>query len=283
MVLWRSKQDDVDGLARSLERLAALVRAGITVDRARTYLEVDPLARSGAAQSTEAQAARAALQVAQRVGAGMAGAIESTAAAARERAALRRTLQTAMAGPMATARLVVMLPLLGPVLAFALGMDPLQAFTSGVIGPIAIGVGVLLMLAALLWSRRIIARASATDAAAGLELELLGVAVRGGVSLESARAHVADALAAHGLAAAHDDAVDEISDLAARAGVPVRSLLESEARAQRHAASQEAERRAAKAAVALTIPLGVCVLPAFVLLGVVPFVLATLQGLQVPL
>lgn len=231
----------------------------------------------------EARAARAALQVAQRAGAGMAGAIESTAAAARERAALRRTLQTAMAGPVSTARMVVLLPLLGPLLAFALGMNPIEALTSGPLGPAAVLIGALLMIAAWLWSRRIITAGSITDGAAGLELELLGIALGGGMSLEAARALVADALSAAELEPAPEAVVDEITTLAQRAGVPVRGLLESEARARRHAAGQEAERRAAKAAVALTIPLGVCVLPAFVLLGVVPFVLTTLQGLQLPL
>ena len=283
MGIWRSStaEDEPEQLARQLERLAALVRAGISIDRARAYLTEDPLASETAAP--EARAVRASLHVAQRAGAGVAGAIEATAAAARERAELQRTLQTAMAGPKSTARLVLLLPLLGPAFAFALGMDPVAAMTSNLLGPIALVLGAVLMLLAWRWSARIIRKASVVDSTAGLQLELLAIAVRGGSALESARQFVADGLAAAALDVAPDPAADEIADLAERAGVPVRSLLESEARAQRHAAKQTAELGAAKAAVALTIPLGVCVLPAFVLLGVVPFVLATLQGLQLPI
>ncbi|HIY66553.1 MAG TPA: type II secretion system F family protein [Candidatus Agrococcus pullicola] len=272
----KSSDRDADATARAVERLAALVRGGIPFERARGYLDIAPT-------GDDAAQVRASLRVAERAGSGMASALDAIAAAARERAGLQRTLRTAMAGPKATARLVMLLPLLGPLLAFAMGLDPLRALTAGPIGIIAVVIGAGLMVCAWCWSRAILRTASKTDARAGLQLELLAIAVRGGLALNSAREVVSAALSEQGLEGSDDPAATEIAELSRRAGVPVGGLLEAEARAQRHSAVQEAEARAARAGVTLTVPLGVCVLPAFVLLGVVPFVLATVHGLTVPI
>lgn len=271
----KRRPDEADETARSIERVAALVRGGIPLDKAQGYVEVNP---SGA----DASQVRAAMRVAERAGSGVSGALDAIAASARERASLQRTLQTALAGPKATSRLVMLLPMLGPLLAFGMGMDPARALSSP-IGMIAVVLGVSLLAAAWWWNRSIVRGASKMDAQAGLRLELLAIAVRGGLSLDAARAVVEDALEREGLALDDAQAAREIAELSRRAGVPVRGLLEAESRAQRHSAVQRAEQQAAKAGVTLTIPLGLCVLPAFVLLGVVPFVLATVQGLEVPL
>ena len=264
-----------------MERLAALVHGGIGVERARGYLDDDPLepGRSG----TESALPRAALAVAQAAGAGMAGALQAIGGSLRERARQSRDLETALAGPKATAKLVVALPLLGPVLAFALGMNPLAAIVRSPIGIIAAFTGFALLGAAWWWSRRIVAAASKHEPAAGLQLELLAIALRGGMSLPKSRELVTRALAAEGLSCADEAAVESVTSLASRAGVPVGMLLDAEAKAVRRSAVQQGEQQAARAAVMLTVPLGVCVLPAFVLLGVVPFVLAILTGIQVPL
>ena len=62
-----------------------------------------------------------------------------------------------------------------------------------------------------------------------------------------------------------------------RAGVPAAELLRSEADQQRRDARTEGQRRAVNLGIALLIPLGVCVLPAFMLLGVVPLLVTVLS------
>ncbi len=57
-------------------------------------------------------------------------------------------------------------------------------------------------------------------------------------------------------------------------GAPTVELLQTGARQARAAHRQQAEQRAARLGVQMVIPLGICFLPAFVLLGVVPVVLA---------
>lgn len=57
-------------------------------------------------------------------------------------------------------------------------------------------------------------------------------------------------------------------------GAPTAEMLQTGARQARAEHRQQAEQRAARLGVQMVIPLGICFLPAFVLLGVVPVVLA---------
>lgn len=65
---------------------------------------------------------------------------------------------------------------------------------------------------------------------------------------------------------------------AAATGAPSASLLYSEAARVRRGRQREAERRAAALGVQLVLPLGLCALPAFICLGVVPVLLSLLPG-----
>lgn len=81
--------------------------------------------------------------------------------------------------------------------------------------------------------------------------------------------------------AAPGSAVDELRTalrFAASTGAPSAELLYSRARQLRRSRHRELEKRAAALGVKLVIPLGVCSLPAFLCLGVVPVLLAMLPG-----
>ena len=67
-------------------------------------------------------------------------------------------------------------------------------------------------------------------------------------------------------------------ELSARAGAPVAELLKAEAFRVRRAARADGTARAAALGVRLMLPLGVCVLPAFVLLGVAPLMISVISG-----
>lgn len=62
-------------------------------------------------------------------------------------------------------------------------------------------------------------------------------------------------------------------------GAPTVELLQVSARQARAERRQDAERRAARLGVQMVVPLGLCFLPAFVMLGVVPVVLGMLPEL----
>ncbi|MDQ4492102.1 type II secretion system F family protein [Sinomonas sp. ASV486] len=70
----------------------------------------------------------------------------------------------------------------------------------------------------------------------------------------------------------------EALDFAAATGAPSAELLYARARQLRRSRHRDLERRAAALGVRLVIPLGVCSLPAFLCLGVVPVLLAMIPG-----
>ena len=72
--------------------------------------------------------------------------------------------------------------------------------------------------------------------------------------------------------------VDAVIAVAARAGAPVAELLRAEAARRRRTARADGTAKAAALGVRLMLPLGVCVLPAFVLLGVVPLIVSVVTG-----
>lgn len=81
--------------------------------------------------------------------------------------------------------------------------------------------------------------------------------------------------------AAGGAAVEEIRSalrFAASTGAPSAELLYARARQLRRSRHRELEKRAAALGVKLVIPLGVCSLPAFLCLGVVPVLLAMLPS-----
>jgi tight adherence protein B len=78
---------------------------------------------------------------------------------------------------------------------------------------------------------------------------------------------------------AHDLAgVDAVLDLSRRAGVPAAELLRSEAEEARRTARAEVQERASTLAVKLMLPLGLCVLPAFMVLGVFPLLVTVITS-----
>ena len=72
--------------------------------------------------------------------------------------------------------------------------------------------------------------------------------------------------------------MDAVLAFARDAGVPAVVLLRSEADGRRRTARALAATRAAELETRLLLPLGLCVLPAFVLLGVVPIALAIVSS-----
>lgn len=184
----------------------------------------------------------------------------------------RREVAIELAGPLATSRVVLALPAVGLLGGILLGVDTVGVLVTMPAGWFCLVAGGGLLLVARRWMRRLVARAREADPTPGLGCELVAVAVSGGAPASSAVARVARALEEAGLPA--DDAATATIEFAQRAGVPVAALLRAEAREARRTAQAAARTKVAALGTRLLLPLGLCVLPAFVALGVVPVVLA---------
>jgi tight adherence protein B len=184
----------------------------------------------------------------------------------------RREVAIALAGPLATSRVVLALPVLGLLGGALLGVDTLGVLATTPPGWFCLVAGAGLLLVARRWMRRLVARAREADPTPGLGCELVAVAVSGGAPASAALDRVAAALTEAGLPV--DDSAAAAIAFAQRAGVPVAGLLRAEAREARRNAQAAVRMRIAALGTRLLLPLGLCVLPAFVALGVAPLLLA---------
>lgn len=279
-------------VAATLHRLAVLLEAGIPPDRAWEHLArsgddaADAVAARRAAgvelvAAIEAGAgawreAAAAWQVAATVGAPLARSLRSIGEALREAEQTRDDIRVALAEPAATARLVAWLPLVAVALALLLGFDVVGTLLNP-IGAVCLVGGVVLMLAARRWTRRLVVGAQPSDGVAGLSAEMLAIALSGGVSVTRAE----DVVGRTG--AVVDDESRDVLALSTTAGAPAVELLRATAALSRHRARVEGRLSAAKLSSRLLLPLGVCTLPAFLLIGVAPMLLSVMSAAPVPL
>ncbi|MDO5722015.1 MAG: type II secretion system F family protein [Actinomycetaceae bacterium] len=215
--------------------------------------------------------------------------VEAAEAASHERA-------VAQAGPQMTARLLTWLPAVGVGAGLLLG-TPVWSFAADrSIGSFVTIVGVGFWVAGHAWSRSLLRQTHAGNQVDRVILvELTSAAVAAGASLPRALVAVARAGQVEGLercasllqlGASLDEACAHLSPTARQlvstlapawffgaAPLPLLGLLSARWQRERSAAARE---EAGRLAVKLVLPLGLCLLPAFVCLGVVPLVVTFL-------
>ncbi|WP_442921808.1 type II secretion system F family protein [Microbacterium sp. ZOR0019] len=221
----------------------------------------------------------AAWEIATTVGAPLAEVLRIIAESLRDAASAADDVRIALAEPAGTARLLLWMPLAGLLLGFALGFDTLGVIVGTPLGAGCVVVGLLLVLAARQWTKGLLRRAKPAPGTPGMRAELVAVALAGGASIDRALALVDDSSASGG----SDERIRAVLDLSRAAGVPAVELLRASAAQDRHAARVGGRLRAAKLSTRLLIPLGVCTLPAFLLLGVAPMLLSVLSSTPLPL
>ncbi|THG30893.1 type II secretion system F family protein [Naasia lichenicola] len=293
--------------ARTVERLAALLGAGVPASTCWRLLSEDtpddPVLRAAADAAARGEpvadaisdslprlpsseraawsATAAGVAVASQAGAPLSDALRVVSERLASVAETGRETEIALAGPRMTTRLVLALPVLGILGSSLLGFDAWAALIGTPYGRIVGAAGVLLLILGALWSRALTRRAHPSAAAPGFSLELLAIAVRGGGALDAARRTVRRECDRHAVPI-DEEAIDGCLRLAGRAGAPVSGLLRAEAALLRSVGAADDRRRAAALGVTLLLPLGACVLPAFMLLAVVPSIIAvatsTLSG-----
>lgn len=297
---------EVDAIAAVTERLAVLLAAGVAAPTAWSHVGADSISVADAAVlATAAAAARrgdpvataivegrgegpatstawpvlaAAWAVAAESGAPLAGSLRDLASVLRDEAQLRREVRAALAGPAASARLVTALPAIAVLFGATLGFDTVGVLFGNPIGLACLALGLGCLWCGHRWNRALAERAGRSRVDAGLELELLAIAMSSGVSIDRARGLTRDTVLAFVPHAGDGAEVDAVLGLAARAGAPVAELLRAEAFRLRRAARSAGVERAAALGVRLMLPLGLCVLPAFVLLGVAPLMISVVTG-----
>lgn len=285
-----------EAAADAVLRLAVLLQAGVAPAKAWSFLAEsgdstalrvvasmnegmplpDAIARAGAAQPEGASAwgdVAAAWRVATTVGAPLAESLRGFAGALRDAQEAADDVRVALAEPAGTARLMGWLPLVAVGLGAALGFDTFGVLLGHPVGLACLAAGIALIVAAGRWSAALVRRARAEGAVAGHGAELLAIALSAGVSIERALAITRQA------GADSDESTDAVLALSRTAGVPAVELLRASAAMSRHRARIDGRLRAARLSSRLLLPLGVCTLPAFLLLGVAPMLLSVMSAM----
>lgn len=253
------------------------------------------------------------LRMSESAGAPLATSLERAAEHAEERIDALLGRQSALAAPRATGRILSWLPLLGLGLGVLMGSDPVGVLTGSVLGALTGLLGLGLAFAGRRWTAALVHRAEVESAAShgaeqasnvppvdtALVLELLAAQLRAGLAPLAALGTLAEALNSRPLHAVCQrlqmgsgwgsawsgsaaGAFGELRDALAPAytgGAPSTALLLSLADAHRLSERRAAERAAGKLSVALVVPLGLCSLPAFICLGIVPILISLLPTL----
>lgn len=265
--------------ARALDRVATLVTAGVPPPRAWELAGGVPCSSAPAWDDV-----RAVLRVAEHTGAPVATTLRALARALRRSAASDRAVRVALAGPRASARVVLALPVFGLLLGSTWGAGAVQALVGTPIGWTCCTVAAGLVLLGRTWTARLVRRATPDGHVPGILLDAWAVAVSGGGSWAAGGRAVQTAFARtttavpSGPRRREEEQLREVLGLAQCAGVPAAALLRAAAEDVRDDAAAAGLEAAERLAVRLVLPLGVCVLPAFVLVGVVPVVVGVLSS-----
>lgn len=221
----------------------------------------------------------AAWEIATTVGAPLAEVLRMIAETLRDAASAADDVRIALAEPAGTAKLLLWMPFAGLLLGFALGFDTIGVVVRDPLAAACVIAGLLLVLAARLWTGRMLRRARPAPGTPGMRAELVAVALAGGASIDRALQLVADSSTSGG----SEERARAVLDLSRAAGVPAAELLRASAAQERHESRVQGRLRAAKLSTRLLIPLGVCTLPSFLLLGVAPLLLSVLASTPLPM
>lgn len=191
--------------------------------------------------------------------------LDGSLAAAEE--TLRTTLhadsqrRNALAGVRATVLIMVALPVFGILLGMVLGAHPMRFFAQGA-GSLALLAGVSLHTAGLWWIRRMVDGLPSPLDSSVTQLPLLAALLRAGVHVDDACAQLPPT----------PTCCANLLQLSVQQGAPIADQLDALARDRQRQALATCEEAAQEMGVLLARPLGVCFLPAFMMLGVLPTV-----------
>jgi tight adherence protein B len=181
-------------LVDAIDEVAALARAGLE-DSLVWEPVTGPLAGGSdvlmalaSAPADEATRRRlvAAERLARTTGASRADLLSALSASLADHQALADAHTVALAGPRATAKVLVWLPVLGLLLGTAIGAEPVSAILGGGIASVAALVGAGLMGAGWAWTRALLAAAHPDDDGPLVSLRLLAAALEAGLTLPAA-------------------------------------------------------------------------------------------------
>ena len=188
----------------------------------------------------------------------------------------------AMAGPRMARRILVALPIASYPLTSLLGFDVAGVLFGTAIGWTLLGVSGALTLISMTWSKRMIRRAEAMPPAPGLYPRLMSVSISAGLGVNACEALTLRSLIraeALDLLETDEARVTSVAIAeACRSGIPLGALLRSLDEQALGDAFHSSSIRIRELGEKLMLPLGVCTLPAFLAVGIVPALISVISS-----
>ena len=257
-------------LANLAREFAAHLDVGLTLGQVRVALASElGLAAPAAAAELEQR-----IEFAQQLGLPLAESLREWADELDQHATAMRRLESAFAAPKATAKLITGLPLLSLVVAQLAGLDPIRSLVTKPLAGLAFAVGGLLLTMGWLLMKRMIHRARPVSDRPEEFLQLFAQSLLSGLPTGDCLAAVRVRLNLLARLPAPDSTieaeVERLLSLSLSSGIALRGLLLSRSTAWQRERVAAQELAVERLAVRLMLPLGLVVLPAFALIGVVP-------------
>ncbi|MDO5726822.1 MAG: hypothetical protein Q4Q03_02735 [Bowdeniella nasicola] len=292
--------------AMAVRELAAYFRAGASLATAWRHTAASygfdgqlagdiPSAAQCAVLGEVGRHVHAGFLLAARTGAPLAPLLDACARSVEATTTAAAARQVAFAGPRASARILAWLPIIGLAASALIGIDVVGVLRENPIAQGAAGIGLACWVGGWWWSRRMVKAATDhDDDQLGLQLDLAAAALDSGASIVRVIATIGELYddptcqrAARGLrlglswklawAPHHRSALAHSLEAAWHYGLNPQELLSARAAHIRTTATTRAHQAAAKLGANLVLPLGLCYLPAFICLALIPTVIALLQ------
>lgn len=254
------------------QQLAAFVAVGLA-----PRVAWDAVVHDAGAVGPPATTLSIAWNASVRVGAPVGRTCELLAEGFRSTARIQREIETAVAGPRFARRIMLVLPVFGVLIASALGLDALSFLLTSAVGWTCLSLGGVLIALGWRWSQRLVMRVRLDVIPNGVATAVVAAALQAGIGMRDAWSALDTECDARGVPRFARELPD-VQALAGRWGIPVADVLLATARAERDRVIGDVRGQAAELGEKLLVPLGACVLPAFVLLAVLPVVAQLLMN-----
>lgn len=241
--------------ARTLRQYAELIRAGHRVD-------LNPNQFNPQTQ-TDLQKL---LEVTRLAGGPLAPTLDRFASVLLVREQANRELELAVAGPKASTRLVMALPILVLLGSGIAGIPIFKSLVTPSIVWVSLTLGGLMFWFGNRWTNKLLAKAEPRTSDPGISLDALAIAIQAGLPLSAAAELVSDV------------EIHELQEIGRYSGIALTQLLTDRANSLRQEQFNADRLKIQKTSVSVLWPLGLTVLPAFVLIAIVPVSAALLQN-----
>lgn len=184
-------------------------------------------------------------------------------------------LAVAQAGPRSTARLVYWLPPATLLLGQVAGLGAIEVFWRAPLSILALMFGTILLMLANLWSTRMLRNPS--DFTDEFVLDAFAVCLDSGLEIDSVCEVVStefELIFDREISLAMSGELNSANQLSSETGAAISKLLSTRADELRRNSNYKNLERVENLSVRLLWPLGVCVLPAFVFISVIPISIA---------